>query len=247
MSATTHPAPPARHVRARSHPPLRSRPGRPDLPTLVVDGTLLDLDLIRPFYPSVEVVADLEASMPHATIRQVLDTPTASHKLAKGDASGRNVRALRRYILKRWMEHGRRETLVIVQLEVEARLKALGLPEGIAVEHFNNVAGIDRYKSAKLLILAGRTLPGPEPVEWMAGAVSGVEPAKAPIAANGRPWFGRVTHGIRMADGSGRAVPGDRHPDPLAEIVRWQVCEGELVQALGRVSGPGHPTYKLRQ
>jgi hypothetical protein len=158
-----------------------------NLPTLILDATLPDLDLIRPFYPAVQVVADLEASMPHATIRQVLGTPTASHKLAKGDASGRNIRDLRRYILKRWLEHERQETLVIVQKEAETKLKALGLPDGIHVEHYNNVAGIDRYKNARLLIMAGRTLPGPEAVEAIAGALSCVEPTKASTSANGKP------------------------------------------------------------
>ena len=29
----------------------------------------------------------------------------------------------------------------------------------------------------------------------------------------------------------------DRHPDPLAEAIRWQSCEGELVQIIGRARG----------
>jgi hypothetical protein len=40
-----------------------------------------------------------------------------------------------------------------------------------------------------------------------------------------------------MADGTGRAVLCDRHPDRVAEACRWQVCEGELVQAIGRGRG----------
>ena len=38
-----------------------------------------------------------------------------------------------------------------------------------------------------------------------------------------------------MADGTGRATEGDQHPDPIVEALRWQRCEGELMQALGRV------------
>jgi putative DNA primase/helicase len=37
-----------------------------------------------------------------------------------------------------------------------------------------------------------------------------------------------------MADGSFMAAEIDRHPDPLAEAIRWQICEGELVQIIGR-------------
>jgi hypothetical protein len=37
-----------------------------DKPTLLLDATLPDLDLVRPFYPNVELLAEIEAEMPHA-------------------------------------------------------------------------------------------------------------------------------------------------------------------------------------
>ncbi len=37
-----------------------------------------------------------------------------------------------------------------------------------------------------------------------------------------------------MADGTGHPVDGDRHPDPVAEAVRWQIAEAEVMQAVGR-------------
>jgi|SRR5438093_6363446 len=40
-----------------------------------------------------------------------------------------------------------------------------------------------------------------------------------------------------MADGTGRRALAPRHPDPLAEAVRFAVCEGELLQAVGRGRG----------
>jgi putative DNA primase/helicase len=47
-------------------------------------------------------------------------------------------------------------------------------------------------------------------------------------------WYPKVQRGIRLADGTGRATDGDQHPDPMAEAIRWQTHEGELVQAMGR-------------
>lgn len=32
-------------------------------------------------------------------------------------------------------------------------------------------------------------------------------------------------------------VMGEHHPDPIAEAIRWNICEAELVQALGRGRG----------
>jgi hypothetical protein len=63
-----------------------------DRPTLIVDATLPDLALIRPFYPTVQTVAELEAAMPHVRLRYIPDAPTAAKKFSKGDPSGRNAR-----------------------------------------------------------------------------------------------------------------------------------------------------------
>ena len=62
------------------------------------------------------------------------------------------------------------------------------------------------------------------------------------------PHAGHLTGGIRMADGTGRAVRQPRHPDPLVEAYRWSLTEAAVVQAIGRCrgvrrirrAGPGH-------
>src|SRR3954453_1734948 len=51
-------------------------------PTLFLDGTLPHLDLIRPFFPAIEVIADIEIDAPHAHIRQVPDAPTTAAAFA---------------------------------------------------------------------------------------------------------------------------------------------------------------------
>ena len=89
----------------------------------------------------------------------------------------------------------------------------------------------------RLLILIGRTIPGPEAVEAIAGALTGIEPTKVTNGPNGTGWYNRVTRGLRLPDNSGVAVETDQHPDPVAEAVRWQICEAELVQAIGRGRG----------
>jgi hypothetical protein len=40
-----------------------------------------------------------------------------------------------------------------------------------------------------------------------------------------------------MADGTWQPTEAVCHPDPLVEIVRWQICEAELLQAIGRARG----------
>jgi hypothetical protein len=79
-------------------------------------------------------------------------------------------------------------------------------------------------------------------VEADAGALSGIEPVRAGVRANRSTWYDRVTRGIRMRGGKGVGVPTDQHPDALAEAVRQQICEAELVQAIGRGRGVSRTT-----
>ena len=144
---------------------------------------------------------------------------------------------LRRYVLKRWLATGRQSTLVICQQDYEQWLSNQNLPSEIVVEHYNNIAGLDRYREVRLLILIGRVQPGPEAVEIYAGALTGAQPIKAPASANGGTWYRKVRRGIRLPDGSGIAVDCDEHPDPMAEMVRFQLCEAEMIQAIGRARG----------
>jgi hypothetical protein len=203
------------------------------VPTFIMDATLPSKAILEKWFPDVEVVANIEVPMPHATVTQVLGAPVAAKKLAKA----RNLKAVHRYVLREWLREGRRTAVVIMQKEPEAALQALGLPPEIATEHYNAFTGVDIYKDVRLLIEIGRTQPGPEAVEEDAGALSGVEPVKAPITPNQSRWYGKVTRGIRLRDGTGVAVTCDLHPDARAEDIRWQVCEGGLVQGVGRARG----------
>ena len=168
----------------------------------------------------------------------MLQAPTSSSKL---DDDG-HLDSVRRYILQRWIETGRGPTLVICQQKVEEYLRQCGLPANITLAHYNNIAGLDDFKEVRLKILIGRTAPGPQAMEALAAALSG-------SAAARRRWrraerLRLVSTGSRAASacatGAGSGHRGDQHPDPFVEMIRWQVHEGELMQAFGRGRG-GQP------
>jgi hypothetical protein len=50
-------------------------------------------------------------------------------------------------------------------------------------------------------------------------------------------WYSKVPSRREMTDGSILAAEVDRHPDPICEAIRWHICEGELVQIIGRARG----------
>jgi hypothetical protein len=203
------------------------------VPTLILDATLPPLPLLQVYHPQVEIVADIKVAMPAATrIRQILKAPTSANKLASED----HLEAMRRHILQRWIETGRGATLVICQQKVEEWLRGR-LPGAIELAHYNDIAGLDEFKWVRLLILIGRTAPGPRAMEALAGALSGAQPTLAADGPNGFAWYDRIKQGIRLRDDRGIRTFGDRHPDSFVEMVRWQIHEGELIQALGRARG----------
>ena len=199
-----------------------------DIPTLIMDATLPSKELLQLWFPTVEIVGNIELPMPHVRVRQILGAPITKKKLVGDERhtpAGWALGAIRRYILRRWVETGRNETLVICQKEVEEALS--GLPDNIHLA---------RYRHVRLLITVGRTLPKLFDVEATASLLSGIE-LKSPRDSGAVTWFDRVERGIRIKGGGGVAVLCDQHPDPLAEAVRWQVCKAELLQAIGRGRG----------
>jgi putative DNA primase/helicase len=217
------------------------------VPVFIMDATAPDMSILRAFYPMAEIGANIDVEMPaeHVRVKQILEAPTSSNKLLK-PASDKNREDVRRYILQRWIETGRGETLVICQMKYQEWLepkdadgKSLPrrLPDSIRVEHFNDITGIDDFRSVRLLLVIGRTAPSPRDIETLAAAISGVQPAKMPNRGTGLAWYDREAKGIRTRDGSGVLTMVDKHRDPIAEAIRWQIVEAELIQAIGRARG----------
>ena len=72
------------------------------------------------------------------------------------------------------------------------------LPDNIKVEHYNDISGLDDYKDVRLMILIGRTAPGPRAMEAMAAALSGVQPSVWLKPKNGFVWYDQTVDGIRV-------------------------------------------------
>jgi putative DNA primase/helicase len=124
------------------------------------------------------------------------------------------------------------DVLVVMQKDVETAIRALRpLPPNVHLGHHNNLRGLDRYRDVAALVVIGRTEAPAYEVERHAMALTGA--AVAPVG-----WYLQDTTLTReMRDGSTVPAVGSRHPDPVAEAVRWQICEGELLQIIGRGRG----------
>lgn len=128
--------------------------------------------------------------------------------------------------------------LVVAQKDVEGALPDIGpLPLNIETGHHNAVAGRDEWgpgpdrKGVEALIVVGRTAPSPAGVECMAEALTGV--AIDPLPR----WYEKADAAYETADGTFRPAETDRHPNAVAEAIRWHIWEAELIQIIGRARG----------
>lgn len=209
-----------------------------DIPALLIDATLPSEEILKKFFKNTEIVADISVTLPECVkVRQVLGGPFSKGKLSVD----RNRDEIIQTILRRWQEAGRPETVVITQKIFAQGLIASGrLPQNVTVLWYNAIAGIDAHRDCGLLLAIGRPLPPVYDVEAYASALSGIDcPKTRNVLASGGRWYDREDRFIRLRNGRTRRVVSDVHPDPLAERFRWQICEGEIIQAIGRARAVG--------
>jgi hypothetical protein len=221
------------------------------LPTLMIDAVLPERKILEVFYPNVEIVADINAGTDprYVHIKQILGAPVSKRKL--GDDKHREE--IRRYILAEWLANGKGTCLVVCQKDYHQWLRQpeTNFPNSIQVEHYNDLAGRDEFKHVELLIMVGRTQPSVQQVERVAAALTGEVPVQVAADSRGDFRYDEVKHGIRLRDGSGIRTMGNRHPDArIGEPIRWQIEEGEQLNAAGRARsinrGPDTPPLKVR-
>jgi putative DNA primase/helicase len=203
------------------------------IPTLILDATLQP-DLVRHFWPTMQVTADIRIQTPYQHVTQVIDRSYSKTQLGKA-AGLRDVHA----IICREARRYAGRVLVVVQQEIEEALPGIGrsLPRNVELAHHNAVEGKDQWgpgpdrDGVEALIVVGRTAPSPVEVEKMAEALTGV------AIERHQGWYPKASTAREMADGTFRPAESDRHPDAVAEAIRWQIAEGQLVQIIGRARG----------
>lgn len=204
-----------------------------DVPTLLIDA-ILQPDLVRPFWPLAQVTADIRIESPHQHVIQVGDRSYSKRHLS----NVRKRREVHAIICREARALAPGRVLVVAQKEIEGLLPDVGpLPVNVELAHHNAVAGRDEWGPGSDrpgvvgLIVVGRTAPSPVAVERQAEALTGA--AITPLPG----WYEKAEAVREMADGTMRASSADRHPHPVAEAIRWQIAEGELVQIIGRPRG----------
>ena len=102
------------------------------------------------------------------------------------------------------------------------------LPANVLLGHHNAIAGRDCWSKAERIYVIGRPQPREQEVERIAEALTG-----AAIGIKAGRYL-KATRQTVCTNGKTHHADLVSHPDELAEAVRWAICEGSVMQAIGR-------------
>jgi hypothetical protein len=211
-------------------------------PTLIADATG-DAEMLRPIWPKLRLAKWPALPRPHVKVFQIMDRSIGKWAVApepKKEGIERKAKGARRIyaaLLHQALQYGGKSVVAIVYKSTEEWIKAnCAVPSWLMLTHFGDVAGTDIYKDVRALFVIGRPLPQVEAVTKQAEALSGEHIAQRQYVA--RKVEIPVVPGEGILKGvTAMRVTQYRHPHPLAERLRWQVCEAAIIQADGRARG----------
>jgi putative DNA primase/helicase len=183
---------------------------------------------------------------PHTYTRQITDRRISKASFVPNEkASPKDQRTQRNNLerVRRLLEVRSREVwpgklLVICQLDLEmALINTRKVPQNVELQHFKNHSGENKWRDVPGLMTIGRTEPGVREVERIARALFGVDIAEIEPNVSGSVMWPAADGRINLRDGTSVAVQSSRHPDPHVDEIRQQICEAELMQAIGRGRG----------
>ena len=228
-----------------------------DGPIAIFDGTA-NSEIARRFWPDVEI-STINVKPEHYHAIQVTDRPVSKTMLGYGlggmlknprEDEGKRAKN-RRADLARIAEVAaskvpfgsafplmtylpvaealRREHPILAEMGVEVGFQR---HDGKWAGHHGAERGTDRWRHAPAAIIAGRNLPPRDAQERQARAIFYKD--ARPMTYQGAGIYDTETRFIRMADGTGRAVMNETHPDPLIRACLDQV-RATAEQEVGRL------------
>lgn len=222
--------------------------------TLVLDATAPSADLVDRAlgiegptgYPPCSLLkADIKIKWPDCiTVQQVLGAPGSKSKMGLVESAGAkpgNDKDLLRYI--RWRAALAAPSMIgLITFKGWLEKHGAKLPKNVIPRHFGALNGMNDFETLPGLIIIGQPTPKPADVEGSARVYLGRPvalvrdylPPTLPDHLRDH-MFPKLAGGIRVASGAVVATTVPRHPEPLAEELRWQVTEAGLEQALGRI------------
>jgi hypothetical protein len=213
--------------------------------TLIADATG-DAALLRAIWPQLTASGEngkREGAWPelprprHVRVFQCVDRAIGKWSVApegEGEQLERREKAARRMyaaLLRKALEYGGEHVAGIVYKSTREWIERnCFVPDWLTLMHHGDVTGTNKLERVRALFVVGRALPSAEDVTRQAEALFGDYIAQREYV----PDKGLIPI---VPDAAGHtAIEVDMwvHADAMAEKLRWQACEGGIIQAAGR-------------
>lgn len=205
-----------------------------DKPVLALDATG-DRRLLELAFPHLSRVVPVSADAPHAHVIQAIDTKNGKRALVTGagdsDEAKKEKASRRRRVVEitEALSAGNKAGL-LTYLGVEDSSEVADAPLHIVPGHFGLLRGQNKWADADVLVVAGRMMPRATDVEALAGGLFYDQPE----AVGNGGFIGTAIGAYHMRSGEQVDAHVEVHSSPVAERIRRQITESELVQAVGR-------------
>lgn len=205
-----------------------------DKPTLALDATG-DRRLLELAFPHLSRVVRVAADAPNAHVVQGIDRKNGKTALvasATDSETQKTEKAARRRRIVEVAETlaAGRKTGLLSYKGFEESPEVADAPGHIVPGHYGLLRGQNKWEDVDVLVVAGRMMPRAAEVERIAGGLFYDQPEAVETGG----IIGAATGEYRMRDGERKGARVEAHTSPLAEKVRRQITESELVQAIGR-------------
>lgn len=204
------------------------------LPVLMLDATFPGV-IMKHFASNIRPLAEIRVAAPFMRVTAIIGGgfgKIEQEALLAPDADASKRRRLaRQQAFVRGFGFGARA----LAITYKAATKGYEGLEGVEVAHFGAVAGRDEWGpqegkgGIKTLFVIGRQMPSPPSVRDLTVALTGK--AIAPLVPTS------VVKVPRTRNGHAQPVSVFEYSDPDSEAIRWAICEGEVIQAIGRARG----------
>jgi len=181
-------------------------------------------EIAKAWLPEIVVAAEARAKAPRMHITQITDTAMSYKKIAGDDTREKLARVVE--------TRGHSGLVVCPRMLRDKWVSANRLPNRM-LWNFGAIRGRDEARDVGQLAVISRPQPPPAGVELLAETIFGREVKK--LAAQQK--YPKRAVGRLLSDGTGRRALADHHPDELVEGIRFAICEGEVLQAIGRGRG----------
>jgi hypothetical protein len=207
------------------------------VPTLILDATAPPKKLLEAALNAAEILEPVVVEKAnvtafwseHVMVRQIVSAPVSKSKLGliADKKTPLNDRDILRFIQNRAAQLAPAKLGLISYKELIAKVGKL--PGNVKQKHFGALSGMNDMQDVEGLLIIGRQLPSLASINQDASVFT-----DSPIMTDS-DYFNRKAAGIRLRDGTVFETIVDEHPNEMAEALRWLACEGQLIQALGRL------------